>query len=814
MPTAASDRSEGPLRRLLRRSGIIALTCGWLSVLFLGLSMALAPAVSHAETPRIKPRVIGNAIDEIRVRGNRRASADEVRYNISSEVGATLDPDVISQDIKRIYKMGFFEDVQVDADYDAKKLILTFYLKEKPAVALVTYEGNDELDEDDFKDHVDLRVPSILDMAKVTKNEEKLQALYSDKGYYLAEVKAEVLPMEGGDVEVRFKIREFSKISVKSVKFIGNKAISDDELKGNIFTREASLLGFLTGAGEFKAEEFSRDLQRISFYYADHGYPDVKVSDPQVNLSPDRESMFVVIHIDEGELYHVGDVKVSGDLLTDDPEALKNQLQISSGNVFKLSEMFKDIETLRNIYRDAGYAFVNVEPKQRKNTSKNEIFLTYDIKKGEQVHFGQIIVTGNDKTADKVIRRELLIAEGELFNGSNLERSKNNAMRLGFFEKVDITTNPSVDPRYVNVQVEVKERPTGTFQVGAGFSSVESFIATIQVSQNNFLGRGQTLTAQATFSGIRQLFNIQFFEPYFLDTKWRFRATVFNFEFLFNDFSRSSTGGTLGFGYPLTRFFVIDLTYTIEDVQVEPGGRLGRARRNIGSLFQGGLTSSIQTTLSYDTRNNRLFPSQGYLLQGVVEFADDTLLSENEFTRLIGRVRFYFPLFLSFVLKFNIEAGLVSNWNADNTPVPIFERFFVGGPNSVRGFLRSSLGPSREIAANAGDPGSALTTINIGGNKQFIFNMELEFPILTSVGIKGVLFADAGNSFDNDQDLSVAMDIFSDSGDYTNILRTALGFGFRWFSPIGPLRFEWGIPLAPLPEEDSVVFEFSIGNSF
>lgn len=798
-------------RNRCSRRGLLA------ALLFVGCVLAgvVASAPEAQAQPRIVPGVTGQRVDEVRVVGNRRANLDEILYNIRQKSGDPLDLETVSADIKRIFRMGFFEDVQVDADEVDGRLVLTYYVAEKPAVLAVRFQGADELDEETLAEQVDIAVPSILDLAKVRQNAEKLRAYYVKEGYYLAEVREEILPLADGDVEVVYQIREFAKVSVVEINIVGNEAISDEELKGNIFTRESSLLGFLSGAGEFNEDEFKKDLQRLVFFYADQGYPNARISDPQIQLSEDRRSMFITLRIEEGELFHVEDVALAGDLDVASEEELQALLEVKAGEEFRLSRIFQDVQALSNYYKDLGYAYVSVEPKRRMDPDARTIGVVYDINKGKKVRIGRISITGNQKTADKVIRRELLINEGEVYSGTLVQASERSVLRLGFFEKVSVRqTSSKTSDEYLDILVEVTERPTGTFQVGAGFSSVESFIATIQVSQDNFLGRGQSLVAQATFSGLRQLFNVQFFDPYFLDSNWRFRATVFNFEYLFTDFTRASTGGTLGFGYPLLRELVLDLTYTIENVDVSPGGRLGRQRRNVGSLFTGGLTSSVGATLAWDTRDNRLFPTDGWIYQIGAEVADNFLGSDNEFTRVTFRARQYFPLFFDFVLRFNLELGLISNWNAEGKPVPVFERFFVGGPNSVRGFERSTLGPTRSIAADASDPASPLTDFHIGGDKQLIFNAEIEFPILTSVGIKGVVFFDAGNAFDNNQSLSLVPDFFADEDDYADVLRTAVGLGFRWLSPIGPLRFEWGFPLAPTADEEDYVFEFSIGNAF
>lgn len=334
------------------------------------------------------------------------------------------------------------------------------------------------------------------------------------------------------------------------------------------------------------------------------------------------------------------------------------------------------------------------------------------------------------------------------------------------------------------------------------------------MSYDNFLGRGHFLSAQGTISKLRQLFNVQFFDPYFLDSHWRFRISVFNYEYVYTDFTRDSYGGTLGFGYPITRDLVLDLTYTIENVDVSTG-TFGSKQRGLGSLLDGGLTSALNATLTWDKRNNRLIPTDGFMLQGSIDVADEYIGSENEYIRFMGRARAYIPIVWDIILKFNLELGYIANWNAPGKEVPIFERFFVGGPNSVRGFDRSSLGPSRSFTTNLTDPTSSLTNFEIGGNKEIVFNAELEIPILKSMNISGVVFFDMGNAYNEDQDLSLKIDWFADTDEEKDsVMRSSMGFGFRWMSPMGLLRFEWGFPLAPKKNEESVVFEFSIGNAF
>ncbi len=788
----------------------VAFTC---SLIVLALA-----ATAHAQA--------GKTVDDIRVDGNRRVEAEAVLRNVRQKVGDPLSYDQISRDVRAVYALGFFDDIQVDATETGGKLILTFLVKEKPSVAKVEFEGNDELDDDEIKEVVNLRTFSVLDVSKIKANEQKIKELYAEKGFFLTEVNAKIIPLSADnqdEVRVVFKVEEYAKVQVRRITYLGNKYIDDEELGAIMETREGHFLSFLTSFGVFKETSFEADLERITAYYYNKGYINVKVAQPQLRLSRDKRYLFITIPISEGEQHFVNSVDLTGDFLKEKEELMK-LVTLKPDDIFSYGDMRGDLSRLKDLYQDAGYAYANVNPLPRVDQDTRRVDLTYDIQKGSKVYFGRIEVVGNTKTRDKVIRRELLITEGELFSSTRIQRSKARVQRLGFFESVEITTHQGDSPQVVDVKVTVAERATGTFQVGAGFSSVENFIAMAQISQNNLFGRGQSLSLQATLSSIRTLFNIRFSEPYLLDTRLQLSFDVYDFEFIFNDFTRSSTGGSVTLGYPLPRSWLnavhlwgdvsVSGTYKFELVEVELGGRTGSSNRRLADLLAGGQTSSVRSSVFWDTRDNRLFPTSGFLQTVAVEVADDVIFSENEFVRYTGDSRWYFPIVWEFVLKINAEIGVVQSINPDK-PVPIFERFFLGGPNSVRGFERATLGPKRKVGANPGDPASILEDFNVGGNKKLVLNAEIEFPIFAAVGIKGVFFFDMGNSFDDGVNYALTPDLFADpDGDFANSLRTSVGFGFRWFSPIGPLRFEWGFPLRRLAGEDPLVFEFSIGNAF
>jgi outer membrane protein insertion porin family len=537
-------------------------------------------------------------------------------------------------------------------------------------------------------------------------------------------------------------------------------------------------------------------MQKIQFLYLKEGHIAAKVAEPIISISPDKKWMTITIRIDEGPRYTMGvvDVELAGgkEEWLVPKKTLLGRTILKEGARFDYQVMIQDLSKIGDAFRDLGYANTSVTYDYKLHVERKLVDFTYKVQKGEPVRFGRIIVRGNKSTRDKVIRREMKVSEGDLYSATGLRRSKQRIEVLGFFDQVKVTPKASPHEDRMDVEVTVREKQTGTFQIGAGFSSLESFIVTAQIAKNNFLGRGQTLSAQMTLSGLRQLFSLSFFEPYFLDTRWTFAFDLFNFQEDFVDFTRMRTGGNLSWGYRLTDDLSLSLTYTLEEVDAA----LRRTDIEIKSLRQSGRTSSLRGTLSWDTRNNRLFPSRGQYTTLSVEHAADWLGSENSFSRMIARTRFYFPLFWDLVFKTNLTFGYVMS--GDQEPIPLFERFFVGGIYTVRGYERNTIGEKLFITST---PDGSLTPITIGGDKEFIFNAELEIPIFAKMGIRGVLFYDAGRAWGVKE--SIDLD-----------LRMAVGFGFRWHSPVGPLRFEWGIPLFRREGEEPLVFEFTIGNSF
>jgi len=804
------------------------------AILLTAIFVAARPAAAAdedepaAETPPATPPVAMPSMKVVRLlfRGNRKVEDDAIKVNLKTQPGVQLTQEMLRDDVRTIWKMGFFEDVQVESTESKAGLVIVFVLKEKPAINKIYVAGNDEVSLSKINEVLDIKKEQILDLSKLKKNVEKIKDLYVEKGFYMAEVAYELKRNSPSEVDVWFRVHENAKVEVRRVNFVGNRAISDDELREVILTHEGNILSIVTQAGTYREDVFQRDLLLLQAHYWDRGYVQVKVGTPLIELSPDKQSMYITISIDEGPQYRLGKIDVRGDLL-ESKEFFLKRVSVKPGEIFNRSKLSDDLQKLTDLYKDRGYAYVNASPATPVDEKNLTVDVTFEIQKGELVYFDHINIRGNSKTRDKVIRRELRIIEGDAYSQSLLDYSKRRVNALGFFEKVDVSTKRGSSDNEMDVNVEVAERPTGTFQIGAGFSSVENFIAQAQISQNNLLGRGQLLTLQAQLSSLRQLFLLQFQDIYFLDTNWTFGFNLFKQDRILSSFTRSSEGASLTWGYLLAEDLRLLLTYTLEDVHVTTGGFAGlfsSGQRDpiplgsIANLLRSGVTSSGRSLISYDSRNDRMFPTRGWYNTLSAEVADHFLASENVFTRYEGAARFFYPIWGPFVFRMKVEGGLISS--RDPHGVPIFERYFVGGIYDIRGFAPRSLGPViQSLSQQTQD--AALQSFLIGGNMQVLGNAEIEFPIFDKVGIRGVVFADMGNAFNlEDQYCKLRPSNVDASKDPCNgpfnlsAYRESWGFGFRWFSPIGPLRFEWGIPFRTLPGEQPIVFEFTIGNFF
>jgi outer membrane protein insertion porin family len=812
---------------------------------------AAASAAASEPTIRLPPSVAeqaeGLVIAVVEIAGNRRVSREDVHSYLREKPGHLFTVQNLTSDARSLWDSGFFEDVQVDLSSSDKGVVLRFLVRERPNIKDIVFEGNDEIESDKLHEAVEVKPNSVLSVPAVRRSVQKIKDAYAEKGYFLADVQYEVQPQRENEVIVKFKIVEHQQVTVRRVTFIGNQHVSDTELRAQMETGATSILSFGSG-GTYRQDIFERDVLMLSALYYDKGYLTVQIGTPRVMLTPDREGIDITVSIHEGPRFKIRQLRVyERDAEGREVEplggrrALRELLEARSGDYFNRASLVKDLQAVRTVYRDAGFANVEAEPETELDPAHQEVDIVVPIKRGPAVRIERIEIKGNTKTRDEVIRREVELQEGQLFSETRLENSKRRVTALGYFDRVDVSTEQGSSPGQMNVNFEVAEKPTGTFQIGAGFSSIEQFIATAQIQQANLFGNGQALSLQGQVSALRQLVTVRFFEPYFLGSDWNSSVEVYDTLFVFPNFARRSVGGSVTFGYALIQPWLrLSLTGTVEWDSVDTGNSpsfLGAApgfvatfqRLPLANLFNSGRVISLRPTLTYDTRDNRLFPTSGMFLQASTEFASDLIGSEFNYIRNRLTARFYYYLGggtgqpgSGFVLKLNTEAGVITS--PDAAGVPLFQRYFLGGILDVRGFLLRSIGTRLPLTSTL-DPNAPpiVNGANIGGNLQAYENLELEFPIFDKVGIRGVVFFDAGNAWNLENQFCKTTPApqfdrvvspcftFPDSLGY---VRTSSGFGIRWFSPLGPLRFEWGFPLSPLPYEQHSDFEFTIGNFF
>jgi outer membrane protein insertion porin family len=742
----------------------------------------------------------GKKVVQIDLQGLKRIEKDAVLAKLVTKVGATVSADHIRSDIQALFGMGYFDDIEVQADAADGGTRLIYTLRERPVISKIAFEGNERISTTDLKDVIKIKEWSILDVNKVKEDVALIQKHYEDKGFFLAKVTYALRtpnPEKPDEVELTYKISDYEKVQIKKITFLNNKRFTDEQLKGVLQeTREGGFLSFISSSGNFKESAFKQDLQRLTYYYLDHGYVKFKYENPVVTVSDDKKWLFISIYLDEGEQYSIGAKDFSGDLLFS-KEELGTDNQLNSGDVFSISKRNADIQNLTEKYQDLGYAFVNVIPKMSIHDDTRLVDLDYSFEKGNLVYFGEINVIGNSKTHDKVIRRELRIHEGELYSGSKLRQSRENVERLGFFAPGEVifnTVSPKGKPDVLNVDITVKERSTGTITLGAGYGSVQKFFLTSTISEINLFGRGQSLSLSGQYAADRlnKSLNLGFTDPYAFDSKWSLGFDLFAVnQVIPSRYTTRKLGFDLRAGYPLADYVYGYITYKNEGLQIadvadDPSLTQDLIQPDIGIL------SSVVWSVVRDKRNNRFETTGGDYQSVSLETAG--LGGDKKFVKFEVNNRFYHKIVGDLVFRNSTDVGHIEALGGKTLPPS--EKFYLGGPNNLKGYEFFTVGPRKQ------SPVSELG-IPLGGVLQMYSLFELEYPIIREAGLKLVAFYDAGNAFDR----------FPRDGDPFTI-RTDAGFGIRWFSPIGPLRFEWGFPFGQKSGENSPVFNFFIGPPF
>jgi outer membrane protein insertion porin family len=738
-------------------------------------------------------------VDSIEFTGNRKVESEAIQEKLGTRPDMMLDNYLLRKDLSRIYEMKYFEEVEAYHKIAGDKNILLFKLKEKPIIGKITFSGNDEINDDDLKEQIKTKEFNILDISTLKNDVLLLQKHYEEKGYFLATASYSVKDNVNGSVDVVFKIKEWEKVRVKKITFLGNKEIADEELKNFMQTREETYFSFLSGSGNFKEVNFATDVERLKYFYKTRGYLQVNIQNPEVTASEDKKWIFITVRLQEGPQFSVNDISFNGELLFTDQEMIE-KLKLKSGDIYNEENLRLDIQTLTEMYQDKGYAFANVLRTLEVVPGENKVDVIFSFEKGVIAYFGKIIMKGNTKTRDKVIRRELRVHEGEMYSGSKLRISKENVNRLGFFQPESVVFNTITrkgTDNVLDVEISIKERPTGQISLGAGYSTATQGFVQASVAQNNFRGLGQNINMNLSYSNRQQIYNVGFTEPYLFDTRWTAGADYYQtLSYFIRSFAYRKHGGDVRVGHPIFEYTRLFLTYRYEDNQVRDV-----INSAIDEKVENGSGSSLQASIIRDKRNNIFEPTNGYYASSALEYTG--LGGTYRWMKAEAEGRYYRPIIGDLVLR--TRMNIQQLFKTTEREIPRVEKFSMGGARNMRGFNLEDIGPRRR-AFNTNT--KAEDVFNFGGLFSLLATLEFEHPLIKDAGLKWVVFYDTGNVYEK----RIGAD-----GDYS--LRANYGFGFRWFSPIGVLRFEFGFPINPkndgkIHKESGNQFNFDIGQLF
>jgi len=737
----------------------------------------LAADVKSAVLLKITPEM---RIARVEIQGNRKIGSSAIEQVLKSKQGGLFSEEDVSKDMKAIYRMGYFNDVSADVSTTPEGRVLVFLVQEKGLIAEVKITGNKAVSTSDIEAVMSVKTRQIINAEKIKVDVLKIKELYDSKGYYNAEILDSIESAGPKDMRVVYQIKENERLFIEKIRFEGNKTYTDKELRNMLNTQEKGILYFFDDSGILKKDLLKQDVAKLNVFYLNSGFMNAQVGEPEI--TNDRKGIYIKIPITEGDRFRIGKVEIAGDELTVSRKDLLGKLKITKKEHFDRDAIMKDIDYLTQACNDEGYAYADVTPRTIPQEKNQTVDIAFDITKGKHVYFNRIEITGNTKTRDKVIRRQLAITEGDLYNSSNLKKSYANLNRLRYFEEVDFQTEKGPDETKTDVNIRVKEKQTGLFSIGAGYSAQDHAMLTAQVSQQNLFGRGQILSLKANLSSEAVMYELSFVEPYLFDMPLWSKFDIWNMAREYDSYDLDSKGVGFTLGYPLWPQYYINgsvaYRFSLDNVtDVDDDDASTYVQDQEGKNTTSGLTFA----LTRDTTDDHVFPSQGSKHNVSMEYVGGILGGNVGFTKYMATTTWFFPLPLETVLGTRGRVGYIASRSGER--LPIYERFYLGGINSLRG-LRD-VGPED-------DEGDV-----IGGTTMFNVNVDFVFPLIKNAGMKGVIFYDTGNAWDG--------------GYHLGDLRHTAGVGIRWYSPIGPLRLEWGHVLDQKEGEPSSRWEFTIG---
>lgn len=745
-----------------------------------------SPRTSQAQPGQSQTQ--SDIIQSIRIEGTNRIEPATVRSYLLLKVGDHFSAERMDKSLKSLYATGLFHDVNLAREGNT----LVVRVEENPIINRLAFEGNHKFSDKDLRAEVQLRPRVVYTQTKVQADTKRLLDLYRSSGRFGATVEPKVIPLKQNRVDLVFEIKEGEVTGIRSINFVGNKHFSDSDLRQVILTEESAWWKFFTTHDTYDPDRLTYDQELLRKFYLSKGYADFRNVSVVAELTPDRKDFFVTFTVEEGERYKFGKIDVTTSLKKVDVKSLKSVVTTEEGDWYNGNEVEDSITKLTDKLGTLGYAFVEVRPQIKRHRDKRTVDVTYDIQEGPKVFVERINITGNTRTRDEVIRREMQLAEGDAFNTSKIRESRRRIKNLDFFDDVQITNVPGSAPDKTIVNVEVKEKSTGQLSLGAGYSSAEGAIGNVGVRERNFLGRGQDIGLFFTLSQRTQSLDFSFTEPYFLNRDMSAGVDAFRTTRNFSDeggFDQTDTGFRLRTKYEIVPDLYHSWKYTLKHSRIE--NIKSDASVVIRASEGATTTSSIGQELLLDKTDNRKNPTNGYIAKLSAEVAGAG--GSERFIKPEISATKYFPLWTDkWIFSIGGRAGMVRGLGKD---VGLPDRFFIG-QNEIRGFALGGIGPRDKITRDA-----------LGANNYYAGSAQLQFPLPLpeSFGVSGRVFADMASAFGIDATGPIVDE---------STPRFSAGVGLTWDSPFGPVLVDLGFPIRKESFDKTELFRFSFGTRF
>jgi outer membrane protein insertion porin family len=750
-----------------------------LSIFF---AFLLAPPDAAAQAqPESGQRPI--VVKDVVVQGNRRIQEAVILGRVGTKIGGSFSPTRLAEDIRGIFSLGYFDDVQLKVEDFEGGVKVTFVVVERPFVRDIQFAGNKKADAAALTEKIDLKLGAVYNPVEVTRAAEKIKEYYEEEGYFEVQVTPDAVKLPDGDVAVTFRIAEGRKMTIEEIIIEGAKGLTPKQIKEVMATQERQ---YYILRGTVERQKLDDDRDRIVALYNDHGYIQARVESADVIIDRERARVTVKVTVVEGPQFTVGGLDITGNNVVP-VEEIRRRIKFKTGDVFSRSKVRESLAAIQALYGTIGRASADINPQTIQDSVNRRVNITFEINEGPEVFVERINITGNTRSEEKILRREVPMQEGDFFTTAKLERARQKLTNLGYFDQVRATTSPGSSKDKIVVNIEVTEKPTGLFSIGGGYSSTDSFIATLDLSQRNFLGRGWEVFLRVRAGGSTQQGTIGFTEPWLFDRPLSAGFDLFNNRRVYSDFTVNSAGGDIRFGHPLGDYSRWNLVYrlTQDDVSDVPDDASPSLLSEEGTR----ITSLIGGSVARDTRDSAFEPTRGTVAGVGLDFAG-VGFGDSKFVRVTSNLAAFYNPWLNHVISGRAQGGYQVGWSTD--PVPLFERFFLGGPNSLRGWKARQVSPVDQ------------TDTKVGGSIYLLGTIEYSVPLFFN--IRAALFYDIGQVYGPDTSFGTSFDL-SD-------LRHDVGFSLRWASPFGPLRVDYGIKLDRRKNESIGEFHFAVGAPF